>query len=260
MATQMRFEPSETPFASPRVGSRSTPSAIPSALVHECYDRAREFFALPSDVKKCYLHTQYEQETGGCVRASRPASSATPRGRSPVSHPRVNAHVTSSSFITERFCSRLVQSSRRRLTLVPNPRRRARFVPLFRRVRVPAAHGGVGGVFRHRPRPPTRGRPRGRERGGSRRLARRVPRIKNRPRRLLRRRRRRRARSFRRLSRAPLASTRAATVRSPRTRHAWRIDFSRTLAPASQCSMRWDATSRDGRPRRTRDRGAAHRP
>ena len=57
--------------------------AIPSALVHECYDRAREFFALPSDVKKCYLHTQYEQETGGCVRASGPASSATPRGRSP---------------------------------------------------------------------------------------------------------------------------------------------------------------------------------
>ena len=57
--------------------------AIPSALVHECYDRAREFFALPSDVKKCYLHTQYEQETGGCVRASGPASSATPLGRSP---------------------------------------------------------------------------------------------------------------------------------------------------------------------------------
>ena len=84
MATQMRFEPSETPFASPRVGSRSTPSARyrPRSCTR-CYDRAREFFALPSDVKKCYLHTQYEQETGGCVRASRPASSATPRGRSP---------------------------------------------------------------------------------------------------------------------------------------------------------------------------------
>ena len=55
--------------------------AIPSALVRECYDRAREFFALPPDVKKCYLHTQYERETGGCVRASGPASSSTPRGR-----------------------------------------------------------------------------------------------------------------------------------------------------------------------------------
>ena len=82
--------------------------AIPSALVHECYDRAREFFALPSDVKKCYLHTQYEQETGGCVRASRAGVLGDAARAVPVSHPRVNAHVTSSSFITERFCSRLV--------------------------------------------------------------------------------------------------------------------------------------------------------
>lgn len=39
--------------------------AIPSSLVVECYDRARDFFALPLDVKACYVHTQYERETGG---------------------------------------------------------------------------------------------------------------------------------------------------------------------------------------------------
>ena len=39
--------------------------AIPSPLVTECYDRARSFFALPLDVKTCYVHTQYERETGG---------------------------------------------------------------------------------------------------------------------------------------------------------------------------------------------------
>ena len=40
-------------------------SFLPSSLVVECYDRARDFFALPLDVKACYVHTQYERETGG---------------------------------------------------------------------------------------------------------------------------------------------------------------------------------------------------
>jgi len=50
--------------------------AIPASLVRECYARARAFFALPSDVKRCYVHTQYARETGGCVRAANVDASA----------------------------------------------------------------------------------------------------------------------------------------------------------------------------------------
>ena len=41
--------------------------AIPSALVRECYARAREFFSLPTELKRAYVHTQYARETGGYV-------------------------------------------------------------------------------------------------------------------------------------------------------------------------------------------------
>jgi isopenicillin N synthase-like dioxygenase len=39
--------------------------AIPSALVTECYTRARDFFALPLGTKQNYLHSQYDREPGG---------------------------------------------------------------------------------------------------------------------------------------------------------------------------------------------------
>ena len=38
---------------------------IPSALVAQCYARAKAFFALPLGTKQNYLHTQYDRETGG---------------------------------------------------------------------------------------------------------------------------------------------------------------------------------------------------
>ena len=41
--------------------------AIPSSLVRECYARAREFFSLPTALKRSYAHTQYARETGGYV-------------------------------------------------------------------------------------------------------------------------------------------------------------------------------------------------
>ena len=41
--------------------------AIPSALVRECYARARAFFSLPTELKRAYVHTQYARETGGYV-------------------------------------------------------------------------------------------------------------------------------------------------------------------------------------------------
>ena len=121
MATQMRFEPSETPFASPRVGSRSTPSAryrprsctsATTARANSSRSRRRQEVLPPHPVRT----------RDGRVRPSVKAGVLGDAARAvPVSHPRVNAHVTSSSFITERFCSRLVQSSRRRLTLRSEP-------------------------------------------------------------------------------------------------------------------------------------------
>jgi isopenicillin N synthase-like dioxygenase len=46
-------------------------NALPPALVRECYEVARAFFALPLDAKAAYVHTQYDRETGGCAAFER---------------------------------------------------------------------------------------------------------------------------------------------------------------------------------------------
>ena len=41
--------------------------AISPSMVRACYARAREFFSLPTALKRSYAHTQYARETGGYV-------------------------------------------------------------------------------------------------------------------------------------------------------------------------------------------------